>query len=460
MALSATQGERMIRNFNLQAKRFGVLTGSLLGGAALYVLLMGNVAAPELADASKAALRSASGAPQLVAVAPLQAMDGEMCEWMPASAESSLLAALQQDRAQSGAVPARSTASVAIEREPVRQIRDTYPTFSAIAQDARTGDIFMQDENLFGIRVFDRLDNTPPNAAFTEPKRYLGGHNTKLEFNCGLYIDPKTGDIYSVNNDTTDTLVIFEANAKGDVPPDRELRTPHGTYGIAVDEGKQEMYLTVEHTNAIAVFNKYAQGTDKALREIRGLSTHLADPHGVSLDIKNQLILVTNHGNTLEGQNPTYGKFIPPAITVYPMSAKGDIAPLRTISGAKTMLNWPAHIWVDEGRGEFYVANDADHSILVFGIGDQGDVAPRRMIRGANTQLRNPMGVFVDLQNDELWVSNMGNHRATVYPRTANGNVAPKRVIRSAPQGKIAQAIGNPGAVGYDSKREQVLVPN
>jgi len=142
------------------------------------------------------------------------------------------------------------------------------------------------------------------------------------------------------------------------------------------------------------------------------------------------------------------------------MSAKGDIAPLRTIAGAKTMLNWPAHIWVDEGRGEFYVANDADHSILVFGIEDQGDVAPRRMIRGANTQLRNPMGVFVDLQNDELWVSNMGNHRATVYPRTANGNVAPKRVIRSAPQGKIAQAIGNPGAVGYDSKREQVLVPN
>ena len=86
MALSATQGERMIRNFNLQAKRFGVLTGSLLGGAALYVLLMGNVAAPELADASKAALRSASGAPQLVAVAPLQAMDGERCEWMPPGA--------------------------------------------------------------------------------------------------------------------------------------------------------------------------------------------------------------------------------------------------------------------------------------------------------------------------------------------------------------------------------------
>jgi hypothetical protein len=54
----------------------------------------------------------------------------------------------------------------------------------------------------------------------------------------------------------------------------------------------------------------------------------------------------------------------------------------------------------------------------------------------------------------------MGNHRATVYPRTASGDAAPKRVIRSAPAQKIAQAIGNPGAVAYDSKRNEVLVPN
>jgi hypothetical protein len=54
----------------------------------------------------------------------------------------------------------------------------------------------------------------------------------------------------------------------------------------------------------------------------------------------------------------------------------------------------------------------------------------------------------------------MGNHRATVYPRTANGDVAPKRVIRSAPADKLAQAIGNPGGVAYDSRREEILVPN
>ena len=427
-----------------------------LAFATFWVIRGGSVQNSELTKNFDVTRRSARGPARLVGVDALPSAEGEMCEWMPASASSSMAALMQAQNAPAGV--ARTL--VHLDRAPIREVKDTYPTYSAIAQDARSGDIFMQDENLFGIRVFDRMTDTPPNAAFSEPKRYLGGHNTKLEFNCGLYIDPKTGDIYSVNNDTTDMLVIFEANAEGDVPPTRELKTPHGTYGIAVDEVKGEMYMTVEHTNSIVAYPKSAKGTDKFLREIRGLNTKLADPHGISLHTKKNLMLVTNHGNTLEGANPTYGVFLPPSITFYPMDGVGNIAPLRTIAGPKTRLNWPAHIWVDEAREEFYVANDADHSILVFGMDDDGDVAPRRMIRGPKTQIRNPMGVFVDLKNDELWVSNMGNHRATVFPRTANGDVAPKRVIRSAPPEKIAQAIGNPGAVGYDSKREEILVPN
>ena len=54
----------------------------------------------------------------------------------------------------------------------------------------------------------------------------------------------------------------------------------------------------------------------------------------------------------------------------------------------------------------------------------------------------------------------MGNHSATVYPRAANGDVTPLRTIRSAPAGKLALAIGNPGAAAYDTKREEILVPN
>ena len=91
---------------------------------------------------------------------------------------------------------------------------------------------------------------------------------------------------------------------------------------------------------------------------------------------------------------------------------------------------------------------------------DNGDAAPTRVVKGSQTGLSSPTSIFVDGKNDELLVSNMGNHSATVYRRTASGDVAPLRTIRSAPQGKQAQMIGNPGAAAYDSKREEILVPN
>ena len=87
-------------------------------------------------------------------------------------------------------------------------------------------------------------------------------------------------------------------------------------------------------------------------------------------------------------------------------------------------------------------------------------MAPTRVLKGPKTQIKNPTGVYVDQTNNELVVANMGNHRATVYARTAQGDTPPLRVIRAAAEGTPALQIGNPGAVAYDSKRDEILVPN
>src|SRR5262249_6252766 len=147
-------------------------------------------------------------------------------------------------------------------------------------------------------------------------------------------------------------------------------------------------------------------------------------------------------------------------ITIYPLKAEGDVAPIRTIAGSKTQLNWPAHIYVDEDHGDVYVANDGSDAVLVFKVTDDGDVAPYRVISGPKTEIKNPTGVVVDNANNELIVANMGNHRATVYKRDAEGDVAPIRRIRAGPEGAPALQIGNPGAVAYDTKRDLILVPN
>ena len=98
-----------------------------------------------------------------------------------------------------------------------------------------------------------------------------------------------------MNNDTIDTLTIFSRQSRGDVPPTRELYTPHGTFGIAVDEQAEEMYLTIQHDSAVVVYKKYATKEDAPIRLLQGDRTKLADPHGIAVDTKNNLIYVTNH---------------------------------------------------------------------------------------------------------------------------------------------------------------------
>ena len=149
-----------------------------------------------------------------------------------------------------------------------------------------------------------------------------------------------------------------------------------------------------------------------------------------------------------------------PSINIYALGAAGNTAPLRVIQGSQTRLNWPGHVAVHEERGEIFVANDAADEILVFKLSDSGNVAPTRVLKGPDTGIFAPTGLALDRVNDELWVANMGNYAATVYPLTADGDVAPLRTIRGGPEGLTGQMIGNPGAVGYDTKRQQILVPN
>jgi 6-phosphogluconolactonase (cycloisomerase 2 family) len=393
---------------------------------------------------------------------------GEVCQWEPASADSSvasglgtnnLFAALQAGSAN--AASQRGEGTTDLTRPPVRQLWDTDPAYTAIAVDTRSDEVVLQDGNTWSIKIFDRSENTPPTAARSEPKRMIVGGKSEIQFNSGVYVDPANGDIYSVENDTGDAIVVFSHDARGDTEPKRELHVIHRAFAIDVDEVKQEMYVTVNHPPQVAVYRKMASGDEKPLRVLRGDRTRLSDVHGVAVDIKNQLLFVNSWGNITTEANVSGGRNELPSIAVYPLNAGGDVAPLRVIEGPRTQMNWPGTMTVDPESGDLYVANDLGHSVLVFhGRTDQGDVAPARVIKGSRTGLRYPSGVAIDRKNRELWVSNFGNASATVYPLMASGDVAPLRTIRSAPQGKKSLNFGKTASVAYDTKREEILVPN
>jgi len=383
---------------------------------------------------------------------------------------------------------AETRKTVEIERAPARVIHDPNSSFSAVAVDAARDEIILEDENLGQIMVYNRLDNTPPSAAMTEPKRMIGGTKTKLNLNCGIYVDPGNGDIYSVNGDTTDWMTVWTREQKGNVPASRELQHPHRAFGVAVDEEAQELFITINHSPAVVVYPKTAKAQEVPIRVLEGDKTKLADVRGIVLDTKNQLMYVTNHGSTARNLNnvgwtraipegapawkvpdqgdswknfiPGSGTLNPPSITVYPLKAKGDTPPLRVIQGSQTKLNWPAHISLDVEHDELFVANTVTDEVLVFRASANGNVAPIRILKGPKTYLSHPHGVFVDVKNDEIVVANFGNHSATIYRRTASGDTAPIRTIRAALPGTPAPMFGNIGALAYDTRRDELLVPN
>ena len=398
-------------------------------------------------------------------------------------------AAPQQQVARAGASAAADTnKTVRVMRAPVRRLEDPHSSFSAVALDVARDEIVLSDENLAQILVYNRLENTPPTAQLSEPKRIIGGPLTKINLNCGTYVDPFSGDIYSVNGDTENWMTVWTREQKGNVPASRVLAAPHRAFGVAVDEDAKELYLSIEHPPAIVVYPKLAKGNDVPIRILEGDKTLLADVHGIALDTKNQLMYVINQGATTQSKENMYwthdvkpgakevewtesgeqwrgtipgsGKFALPSITVYPLKAKGDIAPIRTIQGPLTRLDWPTHLSLDVEHGDIFVINSVTDEVAVFHTSDNGNVAPYRAIKGSHTGLKTPHGVFADVKNGELVVANFGNHSATTYRLNASGDAAPVRTIRAAFPNTPAPMFGNIAALAYDTKRDQIMVPN
>lgn len=353
-----------------------------------------------------------------------------------------------------------SSDTVNVDRPPVRILRDTDPVYSSVAVDDKSNEVFLQDNNLWSIRVFSRLDNAKPGAPPTEARRVIAGDKTDVQFNSCVYVDPSNGNIYSVENDIGNVIVTFGHDATGNAAPISKLRVTHRAYAMAMDEANQEFFVSVQHPPQVAVYRKGASGNEQPKRLLIGDKTQLSDSHGMAIDTKRKLLFVDNWGNIADDSIPGSGRFGPPSITVYPLDANGDEPPLRVIQGPQTGLDWPGSMSLDENTGDLYVANDMGQDIIVFHSTDQGDVAPSRMIKGSKTGLTYPVGVFVDAKNNEVWATNIGNSTATVYPLMANGDVAPLRIIRSAKEGKESLRFGKTQALAYDSTREQILVPN
>lgn len=408
--------------------------------------------------------------------------DGAMC-MMPDAPDVSETA--DRPEAQAGqtpaiAIPKRSDAEGG-DLPPVRMVVDPYPSFNGVVVDTTNDLVMMSDTNRKSLLLYDRTAGSATSKQAAAPKQQIMGPDTGVGFAAGVAMDAAHRELFTVNNDVEDRLVVFDYDARGNVTPKRLLYVPHQSWGIAFAPKRDVMALSVQTPNMYVVFKRDAKKFDAPLRSVRGPKTAMADPHGIYFDETHNEIVVANHGNFRPGELITSytaydaresrqerggnafdesarGRFVASSVTVYDGDATGDVAPLRTIQGPTSQIDWPMGVAVDEVNNEIIVANNGDNSILIFPRTASGDVQPKRAIRGPLTGIKGPMGVAI--AKDEIWVANFGDHTALVFPRLAGGNVAPRRIVRNAPAGKETSGFGNPYAVAYDTRRREILVPN
>src|SRR5262249_50734479 len=180
-----------------------------------------------------------------------------------------------------------------VDIAPTRGVQDPLPVFRVVAVDPDANIIAVSDENRFSLRTYDR--DLASNAV-ADPRTVIQGNRTGIDFVCGVAIDPVNKQIYAVNNDTAADMMVFNYDANGNVPRSRSLRAAAATtWGVSLDLANDEVAVSIQSLNKVAVYRRLAEEDEKPLRVIMGPKTGLSDPHGLFVDPQNDEIFVANH---------------------------------------------------------------------------------------------------------------------------------------------------------------------
>jgi len=143
------------------------------------------------------------------------------------------------------AVPRRSDTDGG-DTPPVRMVIDPYPSFNGVAVDSSHDLVLMSDTNRKSLLVYDRTAGGRTMRDAVAPRQHIIGLDTGVGFVAGVAMDAAHRELFTVNNDVEDRLVVFDYGASGNVRPKRLLYVPHQSWGIALAPKRDIMALSVQ----------------------------------------------------------------------------------------------------------------------------------------------------------------------------------------------------------------------
>jgi hypothetical protein len=261
------------------------------------------------------------------------------------------------------------------------------------------------------------------------------------------------------------SINIFSSAATGDVAPSEVVITRRAhlniSLGIAVDDA-DNLYLTSgegpPETQSLAVYAAGSTGDAKPVRVINGSNTGLSNPDAVAVDTDGTTYVANVSGGSGQG-----------SVTAFTAGADGNVAPVRTILGAKGQngIFYPASVALDKGSN-LYVLAAAKHGeeVDVFDPTAVGYAQPlRRVVTGMSS-----IGIALDTAGNLYVVGadeNGGQLQVRVYAPDARGDAKPIRTIGgnatrlAFPQGIAVDSDGNVyvvNEVAFDTRRGNVVV--
>src|SRR6267142_398823 len=155
---------------------------------------------------------------------------------------------------------------------PIRVVSDPYPTLHSVVVDAERNKVFMSDPNRHALWSYDRLAASK-GKEMIEPLTGIRGPATGMMFIAAVTIDREAQEIYTVDNDIGDRMMVFPYDAAGNVKPKRVLEVPHQAWGLSISAERNELAISVESSRQIVIYRKGAEGREQPLRTRRGPTT-------------------------------------------------------------------------------------------------------------------------------------------------------------------------------------------